>query len=108
MNRREVAHCPASLGNHARDDALGQKELGTYIDMEKNIELFRRDLEKRLVQRDARVVHQAIDPAQEVDRLIGQRLISSSRSKLAATATARRPMAWISATADSAPWPLWA
>jgi len=57
---------------HVLDDALGQKELGANVDVVKSVELLRSDVQERLVEGDAGIVHQAINAAQKRNRLVPQ------------------------------------
>ena len=63
---------------HVLHDALRQEELGADVDVKQRVELLALHFEEGLVESDPRIVHQAVDSAQELDGLFGQRAASST------------------------------
>jgi len=72
VDRRQVAHRPTAAVQHVRGDPLRQEELRSDVHMIQTIELLRRHAEERSIERDARIVYQAINMPQEFNRPVGQ------------------------------------
>ena len=72
VNGGDVADRPAAVLEHVLHDGLRQEELGPGVDVVHRVELLGRYLKEGLVERDAGVVHQAINTAQECDSLLAE------------------------------------
>ena len=103
MDNEESAHHAYLLIQRLIAHVKGQKKLSPDVDVIQHVELLASYLHKRLIQRNSRVVDQAVDSAQEIDGLTGQRDDLIHVIEIRFEAVDRRPIDRISSTAESAP-----
>jgi len=72
VDRSQIADCTTALPQHMLHHPLGQKELRPDIHVEQHVKLLVCNLEKRTIEGNACVVHQAVQAAQELNRVVGQ------------------------------------
>ena len=92
VDRGEVADGAAALREHVSTTA-GSRRTGPDVDVKERVELFGRDSGEGHVEGNAGVVDQAVDPAQEVDGLLGQVAGPRRRREVGLEGGGRRPMA---------------